>query len=144
MMKVETYKGITTEKRVKIAGKKLHKAPRRKKPKFDFAEGIRAGILSGSLMVLEEALAKSFSGSFVTPYVIFKARTALKSLVEEFSYSPKEIYEIMTGTGIKNPEFMLEYVMKGSTCEVKGCPVILTNFTMIKNFKCTRHSEGEK
>jgi hypothetical protein len=148
-MKVETYKGITTEKRVKPAGKKLHKTPKRKKPKFDFEEGIYTGMLAGFLTLLQEGLEKSFSGQFTVLKTIFKSKAMLKKLVEDYSYSYQEIFDIMTGTGITNPIFLLEYVMsdgkpKERICEVENCPTILTPSTMLIDFKCTRHREEDQ
>lgn len=146
---LETYKGIKVQTGIKKKSKTLQKSPRRKKPIYDFDEGIRVGMLSGFIMVLQQGIKKTFSGGMTVALTIIKAKSMLEDLTQNYSYGPQEIYDVLIGIGIKNPEFMLEYIMtkgkpKERTCTVKDCVVIMTPSILIEGTVCSYHREDKK
>lgn len=145
---VKLQTGIKTSTGIEKKSKKLKNKPKRKKPKFDFEEGLRCGLLQAWSISMREAMKAPLSGLYTLSKTLFKAQGILEDLVENYSYGPEEIQTILKGAGIKNPEFFLEYIMndgkpKERTCSHKDCVVIMTNETLFESFDCGRHQEDE-
>lgn len=148
MTKVDTYKGIKLQTGLAKKSKTLKKKPKRKHPKFDYEEGLATGMLIASLLSMERGISRPLSAGYSMIDGMSMAKLCLTELVEEFSYSSEQVFEILKVNKVGNPEFLLEYVMKDGEvdekiCTFKGCPIIMTTELLMKSFECGRHTEEE-
>ena len=145
---VETYKGIKVQTGIEKRSKKLKKKPKRKYPKFDYEEGLSTGMLIASLLSMERGISRPLSAGYSMIDGMTMAKLCIGQLVDEYSYSSKQIFEILKVNKVGNPEFLLEYVMKDGDvperiCTFEGCPIIMTTELLMKDSECGRHTKEE-